>query len=152
MADDIRIRRARAPDADGIAGVWLAAFRETYPFPPAHSDGEVRAWVRTGLLPATTTWVAEDGGVVVGFLSLRGGSVEQLYVRQPWTRRGIGSRLVGLAKEHRPAGLELWTFQVNAGARRFYERHGFVAAELTDGAANEERQPDVRYVWSPPIG
>jgi predicted N-acetyltransferase YhbS len=64
-----------------------------------------------------------------------------------WTARGIGSQLVRLTQARRPAGLELWTFQVNDGARRFYERHGFRAVELTDGAGNEERQPDVRYVW-----
>ena len=46
-------------------------------------------------------------------------------------------------------GLELWTFQVNARARRFYERNDFVEAELTDGSGNEEREPDVRYVWRP---
>lgn len=80
-------------------------------------------------------------------MSLRDGSVEQLYLEPGWTGRGIGSVLIGLAKERRPAGLELWTFQVNAGARRFYERHGFRVAEITDGSANEERQPDVRYVW-----
>jgi len=51
------------------------------------------------------------------------------------------------AQARRPAGLELWTFQVNDGARRFYERHGFRAVEVTDGAGNEERQPDVRYAW-----
>ena len=128
MAEEILIRRAVPSDADSIADAWLAAFRETYDFPPAHSDDDVRAWVRDGL---------------------RGASVEQLYLRRPWTGRGIGSRLIALAREASPDGLELWTFQVNAGARRFYERHGFAVAEMTDGRANEERQPDVRYVWLP---
>ena len=82
----------------------------------------------------------------------RSPGLEQLYVRRPWTGRGIGSRLLAVAKERRPDGLQLWTFQVNAGARRFYERHGFVVVEMTDGSANEERQPDVRYAWNPPIG
>jgi hypothetical protein len=36
---------------------------------------------------------------------------------------------------------------VNVGARCFYERHGFTAVEMTDGAGNDERQPDVRYAW-----
>ena len=42
---------------------------------------------------------------------------------------------------------QLWTFQDNARARRFYEARGFVAEEFTDGAGNEEKTPDVRYVW-----
>ena len=148
VADEFSIRPGRLADADAVADTWLAAFRETYAFPPAHSDDDVRAWVRTGLLPSTRTWVAEANGRMVGFIALRDASVEQLYVRQPWTGRGIGSRLIDLAKDRHPGGLELWTFQVNTGARRFYERHGFRAVEMTDGSANEEHQPDVRYAWS----
>ena len=43
------------------------------------------------------------------------------------------------------ASLQLWTFQVNDRARRFYERNGFTIAEMTDGAGNQEREPDIRY-------
>ena len=50
-------------------------------------------------------------------------------------------------KSRRPGGFRLWTFQDNAGARRFYDRHGLRAVELTDGAGNEEKMPDVRYAW-----
>ncbi len=152
MAAEILLRTARHTDATAIADVWLAAFRETYAFPPAHSDAEVREWVRSGLLPSTETWVADAGGEVVGFMALRGAELEQLYVRRPWTGRGIGSRLITVAKARFPGGLGLWTFQANAGARRFYERHGFVAIETTDGATNQERQPDVRYAWAGAIG
>jgi hypothetical protein len=56
--------------------------------------------------------------------------------------------LVAVAKRERPLGLRLWTFQANAGARRFYERHGFGATEFTAGD-NEEGAPDIRYEWRP---
>jgi len=41
--------------------------------------------------------------------------------------------------------LRLYTFARNAGARRFYERHRFVAVAFGDGTGNEEGEPDVRY-------
>jgi hypothetical protein len=63
---------------------------------------------------------------------------------------GLGARLVDLAKSRRPAGLQLWRFVTNIGARRFYERHGFVVAEVTDGSGNEENEPDVRFIWTNP--
>ena len=141
------LRRAVAADAEAVAAIHIAAFRATYGFPLAHSDDDVRAWVAEHLLPETETWVAEHEDAVVAFCSLRDGWLDQLYVAPGHTGRGIGSRLLGLAKEREPAGLQLWTFQVNDGARRFYERHGFRAVEMTDGAGNEERQPDVRYAW-----
>jgi hypothetical protein len=39
-------------------------------------------------------------------------------------------------------------FQRNEQARRFYEHRGFRFVELTDGSANAERMPDVRYRWT----
>lgn len=57
---------------------------------------------------------------------------------------GLGSRLLDVAKTVYLEGLDLWTFAANTGARRFYERHGFVATESTEGD-NEEGSPDVRY-------
>jgi hypothetical protein len=36
------------------------------------------------------------------------------------------------------------------GTKRFYRRHGFAVAETTDGSRNEERAPDIRFVWSAP--
>lgn len=141
------LRRATPADATAVAEIHLAAFRATYAFPPAHPDDEVRAWVAEHLLPETETWVAELDGEVVAYCSLAEGWVEHLYVAPGHTGRHLGSRLIELAKERQPSGLQLWTFQVNAGARGFYERHGFRPVEMTDGAANEERQPDVRYAW-----
>ena len=80
---------------------------------------------------------------------LHDGELSQLYLDPDWRGRGLGDRFVALAKEGGPGGLDLWTFLVNKPAHRFYERHGFVAVEHTDGSGNEEREPDLRYVWRP---
>jgi ribosomal protein S18 acetylase RimI-like enzyme len=64
--------------------------------------------------------------------------------------QGIGKVLLVHAKRLRPGGLELWVFEQNAGARRFYERHGFRLVRVTDGAGNMEREPDALYAWRPP--
>lgn len=109
----------------------------------------MRSWVRDVLVPLRETWVAVDDGEVVGLLSIGPGDLDQLYVAPDRLGAGIGRRLVDLAKGRSPAGLSLWTFQVNDRARRFYERNGFTAVELGDGSTNEEGQPDVRYEWRP---
>jgi ribosomal protein S18 acetylase RimI-like enzyme len=44
-----------------------------------------------------------------------------------------------------PRPVRLYTFAANTGARRFYERYGFVAIAYGDGSHNEERTPDVLY-------
>jgi GNAT superfamily N-acetyltransferase len=146
----VTIRPAEAADAAAVADVMLASLRVTYTFPMAHPDDDVRRWVGETLLPGGETWVAIDAaGGIVAMASLSETMLDQLYVAPAWIGRGIGSRLVALAKERRPDGLDLYTFQVNVRARRFYEDRGFVLVATGDGSANEERQPDVRYAWRP---
>ncbi len=58
----------------------------------------------------------------------------------------MGSALLGEAKRVNEK-LELWVFQKNTEARKFYESQGFKLTEETDGSLNEEREPDARYVW-----
>jgi GNAT superfamily N-acetyltransferase len=147
--NEISIRRAAAADAEAAADVYLASFHATYSFPLAHTDDEVRNWLAGIVGAGDTTWVAEADGRAVAMMVVADGWLDQLYVDPGWLGRGIGSRLMAVAKEREPGGLQLYTFQVNDRARRFYERHGFVAAWFGDGAANEERQPDVRYEWRP---
>jgi ribosomal protein S18 acetylase RimI-like enzyme len=72
--------------------------------------------------------------------------VDHLYVHPDFQGRGIGSALLELAKVSADS-LRLWTFQCNLKARCFYERHGFRIERETDGVGNEERQPDVLYLW-----
>jgi GNAT superfamily N-acetyltransferase len=148
--DPVDLRPATGSDAAAVADVWLRSFDDALPtVRRAHTDDEVRGWIRDVLLPGHDVWVADAAGAVVGVLALSDGWLDQLYLVPEWRGRGVGDRFVELAKQRQPAGLQLWTFQVNEPAQRFYERHGFVAVERTDGATNEEREPDVRYVWQP---
>jgi GNAT superfamily N-acetyltransferase len=145
----VRLRRGVPDDASAIAGVHVSARRHSLPYiPELHSENETRRWVVDIVLPNHDVWVATVGGVVVGYIALEGPVLHDLYVLPEVHGRGIGSSLLAKAKELSPGRLTLWTFQQNATARAFYERRGFRAVELTDGAGNEEREPDVRYEWT----
>lgn len=152
---DVALRRAVPADAGAVADVYLRSFAAALPTVVSpRSDDEVRAYIGDVVVPHREAWVAEaaqaGGRRIVGLMVLGDDALlSQLYLAPDWRGRGIGDRFVALAKERRPGGLELWTFQVNTPAHRFYERHGFVAVEFTDGSGNEEREPDVRYVWTP---
>lgn len=142
------VRPAAAEDALAVAEVYLRSFTAAMPsVQRAHPDDEVRTWVRDVLVRGGSVVVAEADGQVVGFVALSDGWVEQLYVDPSHQGQGIGAQLLALAKDRQPDGLQLWTFQVNEQAQRFYEQHGFVVVERTDGSGNEEREPDVRYAW-----
>jgi ribosomal protein S18 acetylase RimI-like enzyme len=152
------IRRATAADAAGAADVYIRARHHataggTIP-PLAHADDDVRQYFARVLIPTRETWIAVGGGgggETIGILVLDGDDVDQLYLAPGCTGQGLGTRLLDLAKGQRPDGLQLWTFQTNVGAQRFYRRHGFIEMERTDGSGNEERAPDIRYRWRPVV-
>ena len=108
-----------------------------------HAEAEDRAWIR-GVFARQSVWLACDGEAVVGVASCDGEWLTQLYLLPAYTGQGIGTDLLVRILAETPA-LKLWTFARNAGARRFYERNGFVAVEFGDGSGNEEGEPDVRY-------
>jgi GNAT superfamily N-acetyltransferase len=152
-AMEIVLRRpdAARPDADADAAmaVQRATLQVTLPgLPHPHTADEDRAWMR-GNFARCSVWLAVDGDRIVGVATRSGASIRQLYVAPDRTGEGIGQRLLDAMLSEVLAvsipHIDLWTFQRNAGARHFYERNGFVAIEFTDGADNEEREPDVRY-------
>jgi GNAT superfamily N-acetyltransferase len=146
----VQTRRAGAEEVGEITELWLrsrAASRPHIPS-PVHTEKEVRAWFEETVMTNCDVWVADAGDAIVGLLVLDDEWLEQLYVEPALTGQGIGGELMAVAKRERPHALKLWTFETNHGARRFYERHGFVATGVTDGD-NEEGAPDLRYEWSP---
>jgi GNAT superfamily N-acetyltransferase len=141
------IRRATSDDAAAISGVFVRA-RDEMRYLPRIPE-EHRPLLGGRFLERAEIWVEEHGGHVVGFVGLREDEVSHLYVEPGQQGRGIGTGLLDHAKSLRPDRLELWVFQKNDGARRFYERHGFRLVRLTDGADNMEKEPDALYEWRP---
>ena len=145
-----RIRAARSDDALAITQAHVDARRVAMPWlPVVHSFEDAVRFFGEFVIPNQVVLVAELEEGVVGFIAIEGAWVEHLYVAPAHQGIGIGDALLQKAKELRPEGLMLWTFERNHRARAFYEKRGFVALEFTDGSRNEERTPDVRYQWRP---
>ncbi len=145
----MEIRQLHLDEMEAAARVHRRSFDERLPWLAGlHTPEEDRAFFRDHVFRGCQVWGALEGSEVVGVIAFREGFIDQLYILPEFQGRGLGSALLEVAK--RSGGpLELWTFQKNLRARRFYEARGFVAVELTDGATNEEREPDVRYAWEP---
>ena len=148
----LNLRPAIQADASTVAEVLCESRRWCLPFAPmVQTDEEVRRWIADILIPRGDVYVAENQGQVVAMLAISrgesGGWIDQLYVRPGYAGQGIGERLLRVAHSKLKPPVRLYTFQANAGARRFYERHGYEAVRFTDGGGNEERSPDVLYEW-----
>jgi len=143
----VTLRPAIGKDAPAIAALLRTTFRVSLPYlPELHSADEDLNFVARRMLPSSTVWVAEDGAVLAGFIAYRTDWIDLLYVVPSRQGQGVGSMLLEKALESGEPR-HLWTFQQNDRARRFYEKRGFEAVEFTDGSGNEEKTPDMRYLW-----
>ncbi|CUH67947.1 putative N-acetyltransferase YjaB [Thalassovita autumnalis] len=137
--------RAATPLDAGAVGAILHGFnRDTVWMPKLYSEAETisfagvmidRGWVR----------VAERE-TVIGFIARDGAEICSLYLSPDAQGQGIGVQLLEEAKAQSSV-LELWAFEANEDARRFYIREGFQEVARSDGARNEEGLPDVRLRW-----
>ena len=139
------LRRATSEDVEAVGDIFLRT-RDLMTYLPRIPD-EDRPKLGGWIVERHEVWVAEEDGRILGFAGLDPGMLEHLYVDPDAQNRGVGTSLLEHAKALRPDGFQLWVFQENANARRFYERHGCGLVKLTDGADNMERVPDALYAW-----
>lgn len=141
----IDLRPARASDAAVVAEIWHDSWLDGH---LGHVPDELVA-VRTpgsfGPRAADRiahTMVATDGGAIVGFVTVVGDEVEQVFVAAGHRGTGVAAALLD-AGERRVAANgcgRAWLAVAtgNARARRFYERQGWADEGPFDYAAETE--------------
>jgi GNAT superfamily N-acetyltransferase len=136
------IRRATADDVEEIVAIYEPSFALLDFLPKLHTHEEHLAFFGRCVRDSEVYLLGR------GFAILDGDWLNHLYVHPDAIGTGVGHALFEHATALRPDGFQFWVFQQNERARRFYEAHGAVAVEFTDGSGNEENTPDVRYRWT----
>jgi ribosomal protein S18 acetylase RimI-like enzyme len=131
-----------------LVDLWRASFEHGVGVVDPHPIEEQRQFFVEHVAARGEVSVVLRDAAIVGFVAADAESINQLYVGVGCLRQGIGSRLVAWAKSRSSGSLWLFTFARNAVARRFYERHGFVAIAL--GFEPMWQLEDVKYRWERP--
>lgn len=168
------LRKATVHDAQQLAAVHVAAWKETYTglLPEAllsslSVEGRSAMWAQILGEPTafgdTVVFLAEDQGVVIGFgacgrqrdqqLSAQGfdAEISALYVLRSHQHQGIGQDLMrAMATELQSGGfaaIALWVLRENAAARRFYQRLGGEILGEKEDQRGDTTLVEVAYGW-----
>lgn len=146
----ISIRRYVETDLDVIVTLWYRTWTNT--FPHLHHPQPFEQWkirFQQDLAQRGSVWVAAAEEQIVGFIVVMESEniLDQIFVNPDVQRIGIGTVLLNWAKTICPKGLSLSTLQENYSARKFYEKHGFIAGCLSVNPING--QPNIKYTWNP---
>lgn len=147
--NECKIAKARKDLMPEVAKVFKASRRHALPYlPELHTQEEDFNYFTNVVFSENEVYVALESKSekVAGFIAFTKEWVNHLYLLPEAQKCGLGSKLLALAKDHAQS-LDLWTFQRNLGAQRFYEKHGFNVVKKTDGSENEEKEPDVLLHW-----
>jgi putative acetyltransferase len=123
------IRALEPADVDELIRVWLASTIPGQSFLPEAHWRAMERDVREQLLPIADTWVVEEDGEVVAFMSIIDDLIGGLFTHPDRQGKGYGRALVEHARLlHDPVFVEV--FEANEKALGFYRSCGFVDHEL----------------------
>ncbi len=118
------IREYDNEDLGDVLSAWESGTEVAHPFLTLEFLEQERHNIPNLYLPNAETWVAEEGGHVIGFIALIGDEVGAIFVKSEFHHAGVGRALMDKARELR-GGLEVEVFKENAIGRKFYSNYGF---------------------------
>jgi len=149
MSGTFRLRPYRDADEDAAIELWRRTWQLAYP--EIDFTARVPWWRerwRNELVPRATIVVAEEGAVMVGFMTIDGtGYLDQIVVAPEAWGTPLAKMLLDEAKLISPSVVSLLVNLDNHRAIKFYEKNAFVA----DG---EDVNPTsgrsvLRMAWTP---
>ena len=129
------IRAFKEEDTEAVIRIWLEASILSHSFIDKAYWEEKADAMRTLYLPLSEVVVDEDKdtGEVVAFIAFVEDYLAALFVAPAHQKKGVGSRLLALAKKMRDT-LELSVYAENERAVAFYRKNGF---RMTDKRIEE---------------
>ncbi|WP_409309534.1 N-acetyltransferase [Pectobacterium sp. B1J-3] len=123
------IRPYRDLDLAPLMQLWLKSTILAHPFIREDYWRESEAEVRDVYLPQSQTWVYEEQGRIIGFISvLESRFIGALFIEQDYYGKQIGAALILHVQARFPL-LSLEVYQQNTRACRFYHKQGFIVVE-----------------------
>lgn len=133
------LRKYKSEDAEALTKLWLRCSVDSHNFVNDNHWKNLAEDIRNVYLPSSKTYVWDNNGKQLGFVSLqKGGHIGALFVDKKHQGQGIGSMLLNsLRRKHKT--LDLKVYRKNTEAMRFYMQHGFkVCGTQTDETTGEE--------------
>lgn len=133
--------------AEETVRMWRDSKEKALGHKDIHDFADHLNFLKTVLIKENQVFLAidKDADKSVGIMAIDGDHLNQLYIHTDYQGKGIGTRLLNVAKNLSNGILRLYTFEVNKKAQKFYEKHGFEI--IGRGFENEENLPDILYEW-----
>lgn len=142
-----KLVQATIEDMPEVANLFRVSRESELPYlPRLHTPAEDLEYFKTVVFPNQRIDLLKDKDTVLGFVAYDTDWIHHLYLHPDAIGMGYGAKLLKSARTCKKR-MKLWVFKRNERAIGFYQKHGFHIIKETDGADNEEREPDVLMHW-----
>jgi GNAT superfamily N-acetyltransferase len=118
------IRKFEHSDTEKIVEIWYNASVIAHSFIPRDMWESHKVELKNKHLPIAETRVAEENGILIGFISLLDNYIGGLFVATTKQGKGVGTKLIEQARREK-GHLNVGVYDKNINARRFYTKIGF---------------------------
>lgn len=118
------IRLLRSQDLEAAVSIWFDASIKAHSFIEESFWASQKENMRDIYLPNSESWVYEEKGQILGFISYYEGTIPAIFVDPNSQSHGIGTKLLDMLK-NKYSDLSLTVYTQNDKTHRFYLRHGF---------------------------
>lgn len=138
------IREYKKGDCEKVMEIWLSANIEAHGF--IRETYWRECYDRTAeAIEKSEVYVAEEDGIIAGFIGLDGDNIEGIFVDADCRCRGVGKSLIDFVKE-RHTKLTLCVYEKNERAAEFYKREGFVPVRKKPDISTGETEILMKWV------
>lgn len=118
------IRKYKEVEIPRLLEIWENAALIAHPFLSDEFHQMVKGAMKDMYLPNSDTWVYEESGSIIGFISMMKNEIGGLFVDPNQQSKGIGTALVNHISQFHDT-LEVEVFEENKIGKPFYEKYGF---------------------------
>ncbi|KPZ72260.1 MULTISPECIES: N-acetyltransferase [Shewanella] len=144
-AETQMIRVMREQDLDSAVAIWLTASIKAHSFVAEEFWQSQQQNMRDVYLPHSESWVYEDNGHILGFISYYEGSIPAIFVDPQSQSNGIGTQLLDTVKNQYEQ-LTLTVYAENEKTHQFYLRHGFSDVGKCICEHTGQKQLEMRWI------
>ena len=118
------IRKYKEKEIPKLLEIWESAALIAHPFLNTEFHEMVKGAMKDMYLPNSDTWVYEENGNIIGFISMMKNEIGGLFVDPNQQSKGVGTSLVNHINQFHNI-LEVEVFEENKIGKPFYEKYGF---------------------------
>lgn len=118
------IKRFNNREITILLNIWKEASAIAHPFLTTEFIDRATEQMINAYLPNSDTWIYEEEGEVIGFISMFDSEIAGLFVLPNHHSKGVGTMLVQHVNQSQD-GLEVEVFDKNIIGKPFYIKQGF---------------------------